>query len=96
MKKRFIEFLRSKGLIVAYVTNLHSLSCTPGSLFKKHRNMTLGQVLKKENPKDYILNAFNWEDSPEQHGFWERANIQWRIISMKQDKPPVKKKSVMA
>ena len=89
-KKKFIRFLKEKGVYAAYRRNF-----TLEYIKKWHHNLYIKIAVDGENFYDvvnqslYINHAFHWEKSPEGHYFWENLSSEWKVLVQKIDTPAV-------
>ena len=65
----FRDFLESRHLLEAYITN-STRALAPGPGQRKHLNDSVCIL-------ELVDDAFNWGNSPQEHGCWARANREW-------------------
>ena len=70
MIEQFKDFLTKEGCLDKFITNTETLDYT----------QTLEELAETNNPADYVLDAFCWDDSPEGGEFWEDINAKWENI----------------
>lgn len=59
----FKEFLLRWGLLDKFRKN-----CGPG---------VMDDVLENEDPRDFVVSCFRFDDTPEGVDFWELVNVLW-------------------
>ena len=74
MEEKFIEFLKEKGLKLAYEAEL-----------KKYRGITMKAYLKRYSWNRFgahkvLQNGFRFIDTPQGREFWIGINTEWREL----------------
>ena len=68
MKKQFDIFLKKHKAFRKFYAN-----------FKKLREKDrLERFFKRQQSEDYILAAFEWDESKEKHNYWSKLDNLWR------------------
>ena len=78
IKAEFFEFLRENNCASKFCANFYN---------KKGRNCrytwgtpsdTLTEYINEETPKNWILEAFRWDETIQDHDYWENIAVIWR------------------
>ena len=70
MIEQFKDFLTKEGCLDKFITNTETLNYTK----------TLEELTETNNPANYVMGAFAWDESPEGGEFWEDINAKWENI----------------
>lgn len=70
--KKFFRFLKEVGVYKQYIkyTDFESTF---------HRRKNLSKFLSCACRRDFILDAFAWDGTPQGYGFWEKINEWWSV-----------------
>jgi len=66
-KKEFFEFLQGND-------------CWHDYLIELYENLIIGfdEFQETHKPEKYLIEAFDWMETAQDHGFWYRINEEWR------------------
>ena len=84
IKKEFIFFLKEKGVYVKFRKYFEEDAKTQ-SYYSEYTKMGGKRYLNNVSPEDFLLNAFDWENTEERYKFWDKLNREWmlRIVLIK-------------
>lgn len=69
MRELFIEYLQRRRIYDAVMENIW--------LYGERYNVNFEEVMKEEEPADYLLSLFPWEITIQGEKYWEARQQEW-------------------
>ena len=78
IKAEFFEFLRENDCASKFCVNFYNKKGRGYGYGRGIPGNTVTEHINKEIPKNWILEAFEWDETIQGHNYWSKMHYKWK------------------
>ena len=79
IKAEFFEFLRENDCASKFCVNFYNKKGRDYRYMRRNPSGPLAEYINEEPSKNWVINAFGWSKTIQDHDYWSKMHYKWRI-----------------